>query len=336
MLAVTITDVAKLAGVSPSTVSRTCKNSSAISNATKEKVRQAMIDLGYQHPFVQNHRKPKTIGIIFPTFRPSISENPFYLEALHGISGYCNQHGINSVIHIGDTTEELLAAVENSSAQGFIFLYSDVDDKLIQYMYTTNKKFVLIGKATTNINDTIYVDTDNVEAGKEACDYLIGLKHQKIAYIGTDKARVFSSDRKAGYLLSLSQNQIPYREDFIVELPSRITDDYSSLEKLFANPADAPTALILCDDMLAIAVLAVLKKLNLRVPEDVSLISFNNSLLTKLATPGLTSIDINAFQLGHEACAQLCKHLEDANLVATKTLIPHQIIYRDSCAAPKK
>ena len=102
-MAVTIKDVAALAGVSPSTVSRTCKNNPSISTETKEKVRKAMIELGYEVNFQASNlasQYSRTIGIILPASAREVYENAFYLEAIRGISHYCNQRQYLSLIHI--------------------------------------------------------------------------------------------------------------------------------------------------------------------------------------------------------------------------------------------
>lgn len=334
-MAITITDIAKQAGVSPSTVSRVCNNNPAISEMTRKKVLSAMEDLGYTNPSVTKTNQIHNIGIIYPTLRPSTTENAFYLEAFHGIANFCNKNQISITLHLGETIPEIIESIKNSPAQGFIFLYSDVDDILIKYMYKHKLQFVLLGKATVNINETIYVDTDNVRAGKDATDYLISLGHQQIAYIGTDNHRVFSGDRKAGYLLSINEANLEYNPEYILELPTRVNTEYTALERLLLSD-NPPTALIICDDILAVSILPILRKLKIAVPDDISLICFNNSLLSKLANPPLTSIDINSCELCYQACAQLCNFLTNTHNIATKTLIPHQLIIRESTAPPHK
>ena len=102
-MAVTIKDVAALAGVSPSTVSRTCKNNPSISEETKERVRRAMAELGYEPNFQASNlaaQISRSIGIILPPSPKETYENSFYLETIRGISHYCNAHQYLSLIHI--------------------------------------------------------------------------------------------------------------------------------------------------------------------------------------------------------------------------------------------
>lgn len=117
-MAVTIKDVAALAGVSPSTVSRTCKNNPSISEETKERVRKAMIELGYEPNFQASNlasQNSRTIGIILPASAKEVYENSFYLEAVQGISHYCNGRQYMTTIVTGQDETEILDAVRSMS-----------------------------------------------------------------------------------------------------------------------------------------------------------------------------------------------------------------------------
>lgn len=334
---ITIKDVAKLAGVSPSTVSRTCRDHPSISEETKIKVRNAMNQLGYEPSAaataVANH-KTRTIGVVFPASEKEAYENSFYLEAIRGISRFANQKNYTVSIITGSTESELMKSIHHAKVDGFIFLYSNLDDHIINYMYEEGHLFVLIGKATKQANDTIYVDNDNVQAGKEVCEYLIGLGHQRISYIGTESRKVFSSDRKAGYLLALSEHDIPYQENYCLEFDKLPNDEEPNIQDLLKQ-SDHPTAFIVCDDMIAMALLRNIRHANLSVPQDISVIGFNNSIISRLTSPTLTSIDINSHQLGIEAASQIINHIERPDLFATKIIVPYFLVERDSCAAIK-
>ena len=95
--------------------------------------------------------------------------------------------------------------------------------------------------------------------------------------------------------------------------------------------SDRPTAVVVSDDIIAFTLKQVCFELGLRVPDDLSIIGFNNSMVAKMSAPPLTSIDINSFQLGVEAASQVINHIENPNLLATKIIVPHQLVERDSC-----
>lgn len=336
-MAVTIKDVAALAGVSPSTVSRTCKDNPSISRETKEKVRKAMLQLGYEPNFQASNlasQNSKTIGIILPPSARETFENPFFLETIRGISQFCNGRQYISTIVTGQNSEELLGAirtmVRSGQVDGFVMLYSKADDAIIEYLNEEGILYVLVGKAQQFANLTIYIDNDNVLAGKEATDYLYDLGHRKIAYLGSESIKLFSADRKTGYQLSLLQHELPLEKKYVIEVDDVYLDECVPLYEMLKSE-DHPTAIVVSDDILAVSLERVCIQCGLSIPKDLSIISFNDSLFARLTRPPLTSIDVNSCQLGIEAASQLINHIENPNLVATKIIVPHSLVERESC-----
>lgn len=336
-MAVTIKDVAALAGVSPSTVSRTCKNNPAISAETKEKVRKAMLELGYEPNFQASNlasQNSRTIGIILPASAREVYENSFYLEAIRGISNYCNQRQYMTTIVTGQDEDEILKAlksmVRSGKVDGFIVLYSRKDDAVIDYLFREGLLYILIGKATQYTNQTLYIDNDNLLAGEDATEYLYQLGHRRIAYLGSDSSLIFVADRKSGYQLALTKHGLPIRPEYCVEVSNASENDTEKLASML-QLKEPPTAIVVSDDILAVSLERVCLQNNVSIPDDLSIISFNNSLFARLTSPQLTSIDINSKQLGIEAASQIINHIENPNLAATKIIVPHQLIERDSC-----
>ncbi len=336
-MSVTIKDVAALAGVSPSTVSRTCKNNPSISEETKERVRRAMIQILYDPNFQASNlasQNSRTIGIILPVSARDAYENPFYLEAIRGVSQFCNQRQYINTVITGKDDEEVLQAMRtmtrSGQVDGFIVLYSKQQDPVIDYLYNEGLPYVLIGKAYQYANQTVYIDNDNLLAGQEATEYLYQLGHRRIAFLGSDRSLMFSADRKSGYQTALLRRSLPLREDYCVEVSSIPRDGDALIHRLLKNQ-DRPTAIVVSDDILAVALERSCIEMDLSIPKDLSIISFNNSLFARLTSPQLTSIDINSCQLGIEAASQMINHIENPNLLATKIIVPHYLVERDSC-----
>ena len=336
-MSVTIKDVAALAGVSPSTVSRTCKNNPSISEETKERVRRAMIQLGYEPNFQASNlasQNSRTIGIILPVSARDAYENPFYLEAIRGVSQFCNQRQYINTVITGKDDEEVLQAMRtmtrSGQVDGFIVLYYKQQHPAIDYLYNEGLPYVLIGKAYQYANQTVYIDNDNLLAGQEATEYLYQLGHRRIAFLGSDSSLMFSADRKSGYQTALLRRSLPLREDYCVEVSSIPRDGDALIHRLLKNQ-DRPTAIVVSDDILAVALERSCIEMDLSIPKDLSIISFNNSLFARLTSPQLTSIDINSCQLGIEAASQMINHIENPNLLATKIIVPHYLVERDSC-----
>ena len=168
-------------------------------------------------------------------------------------------------------------------------------------------------------NQTIYIDNDNALAGEEATDYLYELGHRRIAYFGVSNAMLFSAERKRGYQMSLLKHGITPREEDCVEINS-LNDSYEDALETLLTSADRPTAVLISDDILAVVLEQFCGKLGFSIPKDLSIISFNNSLFSRITSPRLTTIDVNPYQLGMEAASQTINHIENPNLLATKSL----------------
>lgn len=335
-MSVTLKDVAALAGVSPSTVSRVCKDNPSISRETKEKVRKAMEQLGYEPSgqLAGQDAVSRTIGIILPPSPKESFENAFHLEVIRGISQFCNQHGYINTVITGQDENEILLALTNISksgqVDGYIVTYSKQNDSIIDYLYSEGLLYVVIGKAHRFANQTVYIDNDNVLAGQEATEYLIAKGHTNIAYLGSDSNLIYSADRKAGYRLALLNSGITVEPDHIVELPLIPEESSTAVQELLSKE-DRPTAILVSDDLFAVALERTCIEMGIVLPKDLSIISFNNSLFARLTSPQLTSIDINSIQLGIEAASQVINHIENPNLLATKIIVPHRLIERNSC-----
>ena len=168
-MAVTIKDVAALAGVSPSTVSRTCKDHPSISRETKERVRWAMDKLGYEPNFQASNlasQNSRAIGVILPPSEKEVYENSFYLEVIRGICQFCNPRQFIAPIITGRDDDEILQTIKTMSrsgqVDGFILLYSRQQDPVADYLHSEGLLYVLVGKAYQNQNQTIYIDNDNL------------------------------------------------------------------------------------------------------------------------------------------------------------------------------
>ena len=354
-MAVTIRDVAALAGVSPATVSRTCNNNPAISAETREKVWQAIATLGYKVPvsatnsatistsgknnFSYNNKLVRSIGIIMKPQDKKGYDNPFVTRCIRGICQAAMKQNYSTIIISGESYQEMLEYIQNllqlQKIQGFVFLYSALDDPLINYMHQYRIPFVVIGKASAYVNDTVYVDNDNLVAGQDATNYLIEMGHKKIAFVCDNISQIFAYERNAGFRLSMMQHNLDIPDNYIICGITMPLDKNSSLARLLLSD-NRPTALLIVDDTVALATLQLCHELNIKVPEDLSILTFNNSVMVKLSTPALSTIDVNSRQLGMEAGSQLIDMVENPGMSATKIIVPHYLVKRDSCLPPQQ
>ena len=334
-MAITIKDVAALAGVSASTVSRVCNDNPSISRETRDRVRRAMEQLGYE-PNIGTELPAATlhmIGVILPPSPDETYENSFHLKVIRGITQVCNQRQVATTIVTGRDEAEMLAAVkllhQSRQVDGFILLYAKEQDPVSDYLCEQGLLYVVIGDVSQAASPTISIDNDNLLAGREATEYLWRLGHRRIGYLGSGEGFLYSAERKSGYQLALLQHNQPFRPEYCLESEGPLAKENGPIRRLLAEE-DRPTAFVVSDDILAVGLERICVQMGLQIPGDVAIISFNNSLLSYLTYPQLTSVEVNSFQLGFEAASQIINHVENPNLMAAKIIIPHRIIERAS------
>ncbi|ELK49087.1 UNVERIFIED_CONTAM: LacI family DNA-binding transcriptional regulator [Halobacillus marinus] len=337
-MSVTIKDVAKKANVAPSTVSRVISDSPRISEKTKRKVRKVMEELGYHLNYngrVLVSQSTQTIGIVTKVSSIHSFDNPFFSELLRGISDACHDSDYSIYLTTGNTEEaiykEVVKMVQGKRVDGCIVLYSREDDKVVPYLRECEFPFVMIGKPVDSPGDTLYVDNDNVQASKDATNHLIKLGHEKLGFIGGDAQYEVARDRLQGFKQALQANGL----DETAHIWKNIQADQSGAEEVAAALtalSDPPTGLVITDDYNAMMVMRELTTKGWKLPEQMSVIGFNNTMIARLSSPPLTTVDTQSFQLGHESARNLIEWLKHPDRIKKSVIIPTIIIERESCS----
>ncbi|WP_419892884.1 LacI family DNA-binding transcriptional regulator [Oceanobacillus kimchii] len=333
-MSVTIKDVAREANVSPSTVSRVLSDSDKISEKTKRKVRKVMNELGYHINYnarVLVQKSTKTIGIVMKHSATHSWHNPFFPEVLRGISTYCHHLDYSISLTTGESEDsiykEVVKMVNGKRIDGVIVLYSKKDDKVVPFLIEQQIPFVVIGKPMEHTNEIMYVDNDNVQAGKEATEFLIDLGHEEIAFIGDNPEFQVIQDRMNGYKEALLSNALLYREEYIKY------DDNNNNPKVVTelfNEETVPTAFVISSDIQAISILKILHEKGYHVPNDMSIVTFNKTFITELSMPSLTTVNTQTYQLGYESSRCLIELINDPNMFKRSVIIPTVMELRDS------
>lgn len=330
---VTANDVAKMAGVSPSTVSRVISNNPRISEPTRRKVLKCMEELGY-YPNANARslaiKKTGTVGIIIPTTSEDYFSNPFFAESLRGIIRGASKSGYDLLLSTNtEKGEELKITkkfVRGSKVDGIILMTSKVDDECIEYLKNIDFPFSIIG--STDDEEINQVDNDNALAAYELTKHLIEIGRKRIAMIVGDINLVVSKKRIKGYKKALSEANIDFDENLLFSgsFDEKTGYDYGvKISKI--NPL--PDGLIVADDLVAFGAVKAFEDLEINIPKDIAVASFNNSVLAKHSNIPLTSVDINAFELGREAMNLLVDAIED-EVRGEKITIPYNIYKRAS------
>lgn len=331
-MTVTVKDVAKRAGVATSTVSRVINDHASISDATKEKVFRVMEEMGYVPNIAARNlgkRSSGAVGVILPPMdsRERMG-NPFYLEIIEAINDEARSHHMTTAIATAKSFDKLLDNVQlmhrQKQVDGFILLYSDKDDPVIAYLSENNVPFSLIGQPYTNEENVIYVDNDNQLLGKHATDYLIENGHENILFITNITNENVYYERYFGYQKAMMLSDLTVHPSIDMESP----EDYLAFEQVLKETQ--ATAAVVLDDIFAIRMIQLIQMYGYHVPDDFSVISFNNSVYSTLVHPYLTSIDIDVTELGKMGMRNLNEFLQKKETTGVRMVIPHKLIKRET------
>lgn len=328
----TIKDVARLAGVSPSTASRAMHDSSLISEATKERVRKAMKQLDYSPNFAaQNlaNRSSNMIGVILPVREGSVGDDPFFIQIIQGMATICNAHDYMVSVATGKTDEELIGNIETMIKRGnikhFVFVYSKANDRVLEYVKKQEDvRFVIIGTPYENREMTLYVDNDNRQAGFDATEFLYAKGLGNILYVYTDMDENVQNDRFLGYRDAVKQH-----DGQVLSLGLGSEDGQKRTKALKDCFKAYPEidAVIACDDIVALKTEYACRDAGIDVGR-LAVMGFNNSAFDRIVHPALTSVEIFPHFLGSEAAAlAIDSNLKiDSNFI----IVPHKVIERES------
>jgi DNA-binding LacI/PurR family transcriptional regulator len=281
----------------------------------------------------------KTIGIVMKASQSTSVKDPFFQEVLSGISSFCNSHDFSISLASGETDEAIfqdtVKMVQGKRVDGVIVLYSKIDDKVVPYLYEKEIPFVVLGRPFLEPNKIMSVDNDNVQAAKEATEYLINLGHEQIAFIDSMEQAEVGESRLNGFRLAMSMNDPGLTQEYVRRIPFDNVKAKAVIKQLM-NSQKRPTAFVVTGDILSLIVLSALQEQEIKVPEDVSIVSFNNSVIADYSNPPLTSVDIRTYQLGFESAKYLIEKLNNPANFSKSVIIPTVIVERESCAPPNK
>lgn len=337
----TIKDVAREAGVSPSTVSRVIAGSKKISPETTERVKQAMRKLKY-YPNVHARNlvtnSTDTVGLVLSRQAQEAFSNPFFPEVLRGITSVSQPEGFKLLFFSGSDhhqeEEEALSLYREKRVAGLILLASRVNDHLIARLRDEQCPFVLVGRVEDD-NDIYWVNNDNVQASKNAVDYLLKLKHTRIGMLTGPLIYTVSQDRLQGYYDSLRKKGIEPSPEMVQEVEFTEEGGYEGLKALLRKNSGI-TAVFAADDTLAIGAMRAAKELDLRIPDDLSIVGFNDDLFAGYVDPPLTTVRIPIFELGRKAMEMLSGLIKGKAVQEKHVVLSNNLIIRKSCTPPVK
>jgi len=332
-------DIAKLAGVSRSTVSRVINDDRNVSDSTREKVLQVI----NQHNFRPNlaartlvTQRTQVIGILIP-YSPNVL-TPYYFPALlEGLGTTAHNRDYATLLFWGGYSSEKderfskRILQQNRLMDGLIIASAPMDNPHIAQMLDLHVPFVLVERAATHMADQVsYVTVDNEEGARKAVEHLIQLGRRRIGHITGDLRITDGLDRLTGYRAALEEYDIPYDPALVVEGTFTRRSGYNAMQGLLAQGVDAVFA---ASDDTASGALQAMHVLGVSVPDDIALVGYDNLPTALDSKPELTTIHQPIEEKGARAAALLLDLIEGVVASPQHILLPTHLVVRQSCGA---
>jgi LacI family transcriptional regulator len=334
----TMKDVARLAGVSTSTVSAVINNVVPVSPNRKRQVLEAMSALNYQPDAVARSLKTgrtSVVGVVVPDLM-----NAFYPEVVLGIEETARKAGYG--VLLCDSTEDPknelshLTMLSSRRVDGVVLACCSGS---MAYTMTTGSRFpIVFVDRLPRMGTQFTISSDNLQAGYLATRHLIDLGHKRIAMLAGDLALSTHHERLEGFRKAMQESHLPIRGEYMADGGMQIEDGRIACSHFF-DLAEPPTALLASSNRLLFGVLQALDERGIRIPTQVSLIAFDDHVWNRYFNPSLTAISQSSFEMGKRAFELLLRLINgkfDAKSSETQTRLPTELRIRNSTAPPPR
>ncbi|RDU94882.1 LacI family DNA-binding transcriptional regulator [Trinickia dinghuensis] len=331
--AVTLDEIAKAAGVSSSTVSRILNGTAKVSRAKQQAVEAVIEKFNYRPNVLARSLasgKTETVGVLTQTVA-----SPFYAEWLRGIEDSLHEPGLTpffmscrwNVAEEKSRIEQFIAR----RVDGIIVLHGQLDEASLA-SFARQTPIVVLGRSLNNVPGLAGLPIDNVQGARDMTRYLIAQGHRKIAFIAGPTTHIDAVQRLLGYRLALEEAGIRFSSQRIEQGDFLEAGGVDAMARLLARKA-AFTAIFCANDQTAYGARLTLYRHGLRVPEDVSLVGFDDVPTSQYSTPPLTTIRQPIYELGRQAAAAIVRLIRKEPV--TLTPVSLDLIERETVSAPR-
>jgi len=332
---VSIKEVAKLAGVSIATVSRCINNPEKVTDKTRVKVQEAILHTGYSpNTLAQSFRRGRTnlVMVVLPTIG-----DPFFTAVMRGIHKAAREKGYSVVIEETQrntmTADEIGAMLVSKQTDGIILLASmSPFGTEILSAKSRRRLPIVIGCETVSpeLTDLPSVHIDNVAAAKDAINYLIDQGHTKIAMIYGEESSLLTKDRELGYREAMTSAGLAIEDGWVAEGKLTLAGARHATRELLSQQ-NRPTAIFCANDETAIGCLHEIKTAGFSIPDDISVIGFDDIRYAAVTDPPLTTISQPGEEIGERVMNRLYRQIEKGiSANSTPEIVAHKLVVRQS------
>lgn len=328
---VRIVDVAKKANVSTATVSRVISKPDTVREETISKVLKAIKELNY-HPNVLARQlrrsETKTVIVVIPDI-----SNPFFSKVLRGIENLAFNSGYQVLLgDAGNDHEQesrYLDMLRQKKADGMILLTAKMKAELVEEM--ANEFPVVLACEYIEGSSIPTISIDNVSSARKATEYLIQLGHRRIGTISGPLDSVLGQDRLKGFYQAMARYRLSVDPVLVQEGNFNYESGFNLMKKFLALNK-MPTGVFAANDEMAFGAIKAIRTMDLKVPEDISVIGFDDIHFSSIFEPALTTISQPAFEMGSKAMELLIMLMDKKRIEKNQYILDDTLIERESCS----
>ncbi len=335
-MALTLEDIARMSGVSRSTVSRVINNDPNVNETTRLKVWEIIHTINFQPNLAARSLaagRSQVLGLVIPMAVTSIFADPYFPLLIQGISSACNSSGYSMMLWLAEPDYERRMAGQilySGLIDGVIVASNVMDDPVVKALVNGKKlPFIMVGRHPNDLSVS-YVDVDNRTGAAQAVEHLIRLGKKRIATIRGPQTMVAGVDRYQGYLDAMAQAKIKVDPHLVEEGEFSQQGGFHAMQKLLPN---RPDALFTASDMIAVGAMMAIQGGGLKIPEDIALVSFDGIPSSAHTDPPLTTVRQPITRSGAMAAQLLIDMIENPSPAPRRMILSTELIIRKSCGA---
>ncbi|MDA0150143.1 substrate-binding domain-containing protein [Vibrio sp. LaRot3] len=332
----TMKDIAKLAGVSTSTVSHVINQSRYVSEEISERVNKAAQDLNYTPSALARSLKvnrTKTLGMLVTT-----STNPFFGEVVKGVERSCYQQGYNLILcNTEGDNQRMKSSIKTllqKRVDGMILMCSSLEGEQIDIFDKYPDVPVVVMDWGPMLFASDKIQDNSLRGGYMAAKHLIECGHQEIGCITGPLNRHQAQMRYEGYKRALNEEGLAFNPHWIIESDFESEGGYDAFNKMY-DKGPLPSAIFVCNDMMAMGVINAANEKDISIPDDLSIIGYDDIHIAKFMTPSLSTIHQPKYRLGKAAVDTLLSKLNKESQDAQVVQLEPTLVERDSVAMLK-
>lgn len=326
-------DIAKLAGVSPGTVSNALNNRKGVGKDTKIKIIKIAEEMGYFHNNKKNEEKVIRL-IIFKKHGYVVSDTQFFSALINACENECREKGcellISQIIHGEHDKEDVFKIINQNKIDGILLLATEMNEEDFSYFENNDIPIVILDNYfETKSYD--YVLINNLSGAYNATNYLIKNGHDRIGFLGSSVNIRNFEERYNGFKKAINDSKLVFDENDTILVEPTLDGAYKDMKKyLLGNKDKLPTAFFALNDIIALGAIKAMQEESIDIPNKISIVGFDDIPFSSLSNPNLTTIKVYTDELGTLAVKKLLEKIDGEDEVCLKIQIDTKLVERDS------